>query len=119
MYDTLFFRNLRLSCRLGAYPNERTHPRPVGIDLDLLADLRPGTTSDRLEDTLNYDALLDAVTRLVEESHYRLIEALAEAIAQCCLDFERVKQVRVRIDKVGIYPHADSTGVEITRPASP
>jgi dihydroneopterin aldolase len=44
-----------------------------------------------------------------------LLETLAEEIAAICLQDGRVRSVRVRVEKLDIFPDAASVGVEIER----
>jgi FolB domain-containing protein len=52
---------------------------------------------------------------MVEKSSFYLIEALAQAIADICLEWEQVKAATVTVDKPGALRFAKSVAVEITR----
>ena len=52
---------------------------------------------------------------LVESSSFRLLEALAEAVATLCLSFGEVSSVKVMIDKPAAALRADSIALEIER----
>ena len=43
------------------------------------------------------------------------METLAERIATLCLREARIERVRVRVEKLDVYPEAASVGVEIER----
>ena len=75
---------------------------------------RPART-DALEDTVDYRAIKKRILHLVEESRFRLIEALAQSIADECLRDERVEQVEVVVEKPGALRFARTAGVEIVR----
>jgi dihydroneopterin aldolase len=45
----------------------------------------------------------------------RLVETLAERIAEACLEDERVEHVRIRIEKLDVFADAASAGIEIER----
>jgi FolB domain-containing protein len=113
--DRILIRDLRVRCILGINQDERHEKQDVVINLTIHADLRPAGTSDQLEDTVDYRALKKRILAMVEESHYRLEEALAEAIASLCLDYPGVKRVDVRVDKPHALRFAESVAVEITR----
>jgi len=51
----------------------------------------------------------------VESSQYFLVEALAEAVAELCLDQQGVRQVDVRVEKPHALRFSRSVAVEITR----
>jgi dihydroneopterin aldolase/D-erythro-7,8-dihydroneopterin triphosphate epimerase len=52
---------------------------------------------------------------MVEGSRFHLAEALAERIADICLENEAVQQVQVTVEKPSALRFARSVGVEITR----
>jgi len=47
------------------------------------------------------------------------VETLAERIAALCLDDARVRSVRIRVEKLDVFPDATSVGVEIERHSRP
>lgn len=113
--DRICICDLHVRCILGINQDERHEKQDVVINLTIHADLRPAGKSDRLEDTVDYRALKKRILVMVEESNYRLVEALAEAIASLCLDHPGVARVDVRVDKPHALRFAESVAVEITR----
>lgn len=85
------------------------------INLAIYADLRKAGQSDRFEDAVDYRAIKKRIVSMVENSRYYLVEAMAEAIAEICLDHPAVTKVQVRVDEPGALRFARSLGVEITR----
>jgi D-erythro-7,8-dihydroneopterin triphosphate epimerase len=114
--DRILIRDLRARCILGINPEERREKQDVVINLALVADLRKAGRSDRFEDTVDYRAVKKQVLMFVEQSQYFLVEALAEAIADLCLQQSGVMAVEVRVEKPSALRFARSVGVEITRP---
>lgn len=113
--DRIFIRELRARCVIGLSPEERREKQDVIVSLVLGADLRVAGRSDRFEDTVDYRAIKKRVLALVEGSQFRLLEALAEAIAQACLETPGVAEVQVTVDKPGALRFARSVAVEILR----
>ena len=69
------------------------------VDIEVEKDLRPAGLSDNLEDTINYSNFYRAAKEVVEGPPLKLIETVAERIAQAILrDFD-VESVRVRMIK--------------------
>jgi dihydroneopterin aldolase len=63
-------------------------------------DLKKAGQSDDLQATIDYAEIALGVKQLVETKSYKLIEALAEAIAEHLLDaFPLTKQIQVRVTK--------------------
>jgi dihydroneopterin aldolase len=55
------------------------------------------------------------VREIVSRGHINLVETLAEEVAAMCLQDRRVRSVRVRVEKLDVFPDVTSVGVEIER----
>lgn len=116
MSDRIFIRDLRLRTIIGVCDRERERPREILLNLELDTDLAAAARSDALEDAVDYQALAEQVARHVEASRHRLLERLADSVAQLVLEsFPAVDAVTVRADKPGAVPMARSVAVEIRR----
>jgi dihydroneopterin aldolase len=118
----VFIRDLTLAAHIGVHAHERAGPQRVRINLDLAVDddgaramSRAGAGRDELSRVVDYEALADRVRGLIEAGHVNLVETLAERIAEACLHDLRVHAVRVRVEKLDVFPDAVSAGVEIER----
>jgi len=113
--DRILIKELRARCLLGVSQEERRDKQEVVINLALGVDLHlPGRT-DRFEDAVDYRALKQRVLEAVENSQFRLVEALAQAIADLCLEYPAVQQVTVEVEKPSALRFARSVSAEITR----
>ena len=112
--DRILIEGLTLQCIIGVNEWERVTPQQVIVDVVLLLDLRQAGGSDSIRDTVNYSTVTDRVREAVEESSFRLVEALAERVARVCLGEARVEQVEVRVRKPAALGSAMVT-VEINR----
>jgi len=115
--DVIELRGLRVSGICGALPEERDRAQPLEIDLDVVADLRPAGVSDELDDTVDYGALTAGIEYLVQRGSPRLLERLAEAIAQLVLVDPRIDEVTVAVRKLRppVPQLLATSGVRITR----
>lgn len=113
--DKIHIRDISAQCVIGINGEERVKTQEVVINITLHADLSRAAVTDDFQDTVDYKAVKRRVLALVEGSHFFLIEALAEAIAQACLDFEKVENVDVLVEKPGALSRARTVGVEISR----
>jgi 7,8-dihydroneopterin aldolase/epimerase/oxygenase len=113
----VFIRDLMLSCKIGVHRHEQAGTQRVRINLDLaVRDNRD--LHDDLANVVCYERITNAVRAVVSGRHIKLLETLAEEIAGICLEDARVRSVRVRVEKLDIFPDATSVGVEIERFAS-
>ena len=130
----VFLRDLVLPARIGVHPHEHLGPQRVRINVDLTVEdegaravtgdgvaalSRPPVGrpvgQDELSRVVDYEAVADAVRAIVAAGHVRLVETLAERIAEVCLVDRRVAAARVRVEKLDIFPDATSVGVEVER----
>ncbi|HLP98108.1 MAG TPA: dihydroneopterin aldolase [Sideroxyarcus sp.] len=113
--DRICICDLLTRCILGINDSERREKQDVLINLAVYTDLRKAGKSDRIEDTVDYRALKKRILAMAESSGYFLEEALAEAVAEMCLDTPGVRRADVRVEKPNALRFARSVAVEITR----
>lgn len=113
----VFLRDLELNANIGVYRREKGTLQPVRINLDLTVEETEGEVDDKLENVVDYGAVVEGIKAILAGGHLNLVETLAEKIAAHCLEDSRVKVARVRIEKLKVLPEAQSVGVEIEREA--
>ena len=84
----------------GVLPEEQTRPQPFEVDVELVVDVSAAGASDNLEDTVDYSAVCEAVSRVVSSEQYRLLERLASRIAEVCRSDPRVMSAIVEVRKL-------------------
>ena len=113
--DKIFLHGLKIDTVIGIWDWERKIRQSVVIDLDMAADIRRAAESDSVDDTLNYKLVAKRLQQFVADSEYRLVETLAERIAEIVTSEFRVAWVRVRVNKPGAIRGARDVGVIIER----
>ena len=84
----------------GVLPEEQVRPQPFEVDVELVVDVSAAGASDDLDDTVDYAAVCEAVSRVVSSEQYRLLERLASRIAEVCRADQRVLSVIVEVRKL-------------------
>jgi len=112
----VFVRDLELLAHIGIHGHEQTKHQPVRINVDLAVE-DAHDLEDRLDRVVDYESITLRIRALVARGHINLAETLAEAIAEACLEDERVKCACIRVEKLHAVPGAESAGVEIERHA--
>lgn len=116
MADRVFIHGLEVTCLVGCRGWERHIPQRLLVDIEMETDTRPAAATDALADALDYAAVAERVTAVVQASTFRLLEALAECVATEVLAVApRAESVRVRLTKARAVPAAEGVGVEIVR----
>ena len=98
--DTIILTGIRALGAHGVLPEEQSRVQPFEVDLELRVDLARAGTTDVLSDTVDYDAVVAAVVRIVEQSGHSLLETLAARIAEACRADKRVSGVAVTVRKL-------------------
>ncbi|SFU66658.1 dihydroneopterin aldolase [Methylobacterium sp. 174MFSha1.1] len=116
--DRILIHRLAVFARHGVLPEEAVLGQRFYLSLEARLDLRDAGTSDDIGATVSYADLAGLAHRIATERRFRLIEALAETIAQDALAaFPAIQSLTVRIDKPGapVPLVLDGVAVEITR----
>jgi len=120
--DSIHLSGIRCYGYTGVLPEEQVLGQWFEVDLTLWLDLSIAGKSDRLEDTLDYRAIIDRVQHLVKTSKVKLLERLATTIADSILHSESssavpLQRVNVCLTKLAA-PIPDFPGkvtIEMTR----
>jgi dihydroneopterin aldolase len=117
MTDRIELRGLRVLGRHGALEGEQDNAQPFEIDLEVEADLGEAAHDDELSKTVDYSLVVEKAMEIVHQRQYRLLEALAEAIAAGILEIAAVQAITVTVRKLRPPVAADmaSAGVRLRR----
>jgi dihydroneopterin aldolase len=114
--DRILLSGLRVRGHHGVLPHEAQLGQVFEVDLELALDLAAAGRADDRDLTVDYGSLAGRVAAVGGGRPRKLLEAVAEDVAQLVLADERVRQVRVRVTKPQApLPVDASVAVEITR----
>lgn len=104
----------------GVWDEERHVGQRFEVDVAIIGDISVSGKSDRLKDTVDLYQLYDAVEKIVTKRNFKLVEALAEAIAKTLLGKFPIRKLQVKVRKPNspIRGISDGIEVEIVREAS-
>jgi dihydroneopterin aldolase len=97
--DRVALLGLRGHGRHGWFAHETEQGQTFVVDVVLHLDTRPAAGSDNLADAVDYGSVGRAVVAVVEGDPVRLIETLAQRVADSCLRDPRVEAVEVVVHK--------------------
>ena len=117
MADRIELRGLRVLGRHGALDGEQDAAQPFEVDLEVEADFAEAAAEDDLAKTVDYSLVVEKAMDIVRQHRYRLLEALAGAIADGILELGAVQAVTVTVRKLRPPVAADmaSAGVRLRR----
>ncbi len=115
--DKIYLNRMSFYGYHGVFEAEAQLGQRFYVDLELSLNLAKAGESDDLNDTVNYADIFTRVQQIVEGERYKLVEALAERIAQQLLQGFPFAEVKVRVTKPHppIHGHYDSVAVEMVR----
>ena len=116
--DRIELRGLRVFGYHGVLDSERQEGQEFLIDAVLWLDTAPAAATDDLSLTANYAALADRLVAIAAGPPVRLIETLAQRLADAALASPLAREVEITVHKpqapVG-HPFGD-VRVTVTRP---
>jgi dihydroneopterin aldolase len=115
MSDRILIEDLRLECVIGVGEEERRAPQELRLSIELELELRSACASDAIEDTVHYGDLARAIQALAVKTSDRLLERLAQRIAELCLEDPRVEAAHITLVKPGAIAAAEGAGVRLHR----
>ncbi len=113
--DIVFIQDLRIDTIIGIYDWERKIRQTVSLDIEMATDIGKAAKTDQIDDALSYKDVAKRLIEFVENSHYELVETLAESICRLLRDEFDVPWVRLTLHKPGAVSGSKSVGVIIER----
>jgi len=113
--DTVFVKSLRLSATIGCLAWERKIKQALLLSIELKTDHHQISKTDHIADAFDYALICERITAFVEKSECKLIETLAEQIAQLLQDEFAVSSLRLTLEKPGALAQAATVGVTLER----
>tara|TARA_B100000676_G_C18051129_1_gene831243 strand:- start:215 stop:586 length:372 start_codon:yes stop_codon:yes gene_type:complete len=114
--DKVFIKNLQVEAVIGIFEWEREVKQIITIDLEMDFNNANSSNLDDIKNTLDYKKVGKRVIGLVESSNYKLVETLAERIAELVLKEFPVESLALSVSKPGALRGSDSVGIRIIRP---
>jgi dihydroneopterin aldolase len=99
--DKIILNKMHFVGRHGVLPLEKRRSQPFEVTVELDYPLAKAGRTDDLADTLDYRDVQVVVREVIEGSHKRLIETLAEGVAEAVLArFPAVPAVTIELVKL-------------------
>ena len=113
--DIIYLNGIRIETIIGIYEWERRTRQTVIVDIEMGTDTTKAAASERIEDTVDYKAVAQRVIAFAGSGEFKLIEAMAEKIAEILLHEFKTPWCRLRLNKPGVVKGARDVGVIIER----
>ena len=113
--NKIFINDLRLETRIGVYEWERVLPQTIRLDLEIALPSEKPFTTGKLEDALDYAAIVARIKAFAKDNPHPLLERFAEAVAQIVLADFGAPGIKLRVAKLAPLPGVREIGIEIER----
>lgn len=117
--DTIFIREFRVDAWVGIYEWEKQRAQTLEMEIEIAAPGNAAGRSDDIHDTVHYGEVIERITSDLREKRFKLLEALAEHVAQVILTDFRAPWVRLSVAKLGHVRNVRKVGVAIERGKKP
>ncbi len=107
----ILLSDLTLPCRIGVTEEERARRQRLRFNVHLEIRTEP-PREDKINEVVDYGAIVARIRNVCAEAEFRLLESLAEQIALACFFDPRVLMARVRVEKLDRYPDVGGIGCE-------
>ena len=117
MSDLLRIRDLEVMTTIGVPDAEREQPQRVLVQADISLRLEKAAQTDEVADTLDYGELVADIESLAATGERRLLERLAEEIADLILGHDVVIEAAVEVakGKVPVAQKVSAVSVRVIR----
>ena len=113
--DIVFIKELCIETVIGIYDWERKIKQIICVDLELGTDISTASSSDNIDNTVDYKAVSKRLKSFIGGSEFQLVEALAEESVKIILEEFPVKHVKARFSKPSAVTGSKEVGVMIER----
>lgn len=111
--DLLRISNLKTMSRVGIHAWEQQILQPLLFDIEIPIDI--SNCEDNIEKVLDYDQLCQKITSFVETNSFKLIETVAEKVAQLIQQDFQVHEIMVCVSKPQAIKNASHVSITIRR----
>ena len=112
--DAIRLEQIEVLANVGVPDDERSQPQRLTISVSFWPTVSAAELNDSIECAVNYADVCEEVRRVVQTRRDRLIETLADALANRLLEGFRIKRVVVEIRKF-VLPKVKFVSVTVTR----
>jgi dihydroneopterin aldolase len=108
--DRIHIEELEVFARLGVPEEERGAPQRLTVSISFWPYHEPGDLAEKIENAVNYSAMVEETKNFVRDQSVKLIETLADRLAMHLLKHFRIQKVTIELRK---FPFEDAKYVSV------
>jgi dihydroneopterin aldolase len=105
--DYIRLKNMIFYAHHGFYEAERELGQKFEVDIEVQTNLYDAARKDELTETVDYRSIYNIANNIFKNHKFKLIETVAERIAEEALQIEHIQNILIRVRK----PHAPLNGL--------
>jgi dihydroneopterin aldolase len=109
--DRVHIEQLEVSTHVGVPQEERDAPQRLTASISFWPYHEAGDLADKIENAVNYSAVVEEAKNFVRHQSVHLIETLADRLAMHLLKHFRMQRVTIELRK---FPFEDAKYVSVT-----
>jgi 7,8-dihydroneopterin aldolase/epimerase/oxygenase len=109
--DQIHIEQLEVSTRIGVPEEERGAPQRLTVSISFWPYHEADDPADKIENAVNYSAVVEETKNFVRDQSVNLIETLADRLATHLLKNFRMESVTIELRK---FPFEDAKYVSVT-----
>lgn len=111
----IFIHELKVEAIIGVHAWERQLKQLLCLDLELGYDTSRAVATDEVSFAVDYASLTEKIIIFIQNSQFKLIETLADQLANLLLKDFPIQWLRLKLTKPGALSQAKSVGIVIER----
>ena len=109
----MLVQGVEVDCLLGVYEHEQQHPRRIGVEVELFVPItEPAAHDDELSGTINYEVVMQTISRTVTSRRFRLVESLCSSLLDALARLPDLRALRVAVTKPTPMPGLKAVRIE-------
>tara|TARA_Y100000591_G_scaffold320757_1_gene334654 strand:- start:44 stop:430 length:387 start_codon:yes stop_codon:yes gene_type:complete len=108
----ILIKDLILNLSVGLHDFEKLKRQRVKFNIEITTD--PDLKTD-VKSIVNYESIINILKDITGKKHYELLEALSEIIFDRIFQNEKIKKIKLKIEKLDIVKEAKSVGIEVIK----
>ena len=115
-WQRIHVEGLIITCLIVFREQELLQPQRIQVDIELVRREPDNPTNDSYGRVICYQAIVEKVRALTSDGNIKLVETLAECIADTCyIDHPDLTSINVKIGKPDIFHDVSMVRVELER----
>lgn len=113
--DIMSIHQLQVKTKIGVYRWEQYIEQTIALDLELEIDIKKASESDAIENTQNYAALIQSIEVFLGCHQFKLIESLADKLAQHLLETFKIPWLKLTVHKRSPLKNVKAAAITVQR----